>query len=191
MTASLRSQVRSGVRHPSTEDRITMLHTLGPAGTNCERAARKWFTDRGMDPRVTLHATLEDALADMPRATGHALMACIAYRGLDGIFFNNLSWLSLHSVSVELTNEMVLAGRGGGDVRTIASHSAPSYLVPTGTRWVDSRSNAQAAADCRGGLADACITTSTAAHACSLTVLKSYGRLRMGFSIHVPHEEIS
>ncbi|RCG26205.1 hypothetical protein DQ384_29995 [Sphaerisporangium album] len=167
------------------------LHTLGPTGTNCEAAARHWLRSRGADDtRVELHPTLEDAvtavLADPDRS---ALLACVVYPDLHNIVFGNLDSLALRDCFVMPTHSMVLASRGGEAPRTVASHAAPVSLIDhmdVRIRLVDS--NAQAALDCAAGEVDACVTTSVAAEAAGLTVLKDFGPVPMGFSVHAPHE---
>jgi hypothetical protein len=49
-------------------------------------------------------------------------------------------------------------------------------------------SNAQAAADCATNKTDGCITTLPCAEKYGLYVIKDYGQIPMGFTIHVAYE---
>jgi hypothetical protein len=171
--------------------RVRELHTLGPSATNCHRAARQWFRLRGRKGRVVLHATLEEAVAGMPRDGRAALMACIAYPRLHDLIFRNLGQLRLADCLIMPTFDMVLAARvAGGLPGSVVCHPAPQLLVPAGASEVRfTTSNAQAAADCAAGLADACITTRQAAALHSLVVLRNFGPVDMGFTVHVVASE--
>jgi hypothetical protein len=169
---------------------VRQLHTLGPAATNCHRAARRWFRLRGRKGRVVLHATLEEAVDAMPRDGRAALLACIAYPRLHDIIFRNLGRLRLADCLIMPTFDMVLAARAPGDaLGSVACHPAPQLLVPACAGAVRlTTSNAQAAADCAAGLADACITTRRAAALHNLVVLRNFGPVDMGFTVHVSSE---
>lgn len=70
---------------------------------------------------------------------------------------------------------------------TIATHPAPSglaydFTVSKNIKLVNS--NSQAALQCSKGLSDACITTLPAAQKYSLKVIKDFGEVPMGFTIH-------
>ncbi|MCW2256946.1 hypothetical protein M2263_003037 [Providencia alcalifaciens] len=38
---------------------MLIIHTLGPIGTNCEKAAYYWLKQKNLDGKVILHETLE------------------------------------------------------------------------------------------------------------------------------------
>jgi hypothetical protein len=174
-------------RHDRTLDAVTDLYTLGPEGTNCAMAAREWFARRRQAGRVHLYPTLEDAVDDMPPRKGAALMACIAYPELHTLMFSALGRLRLTDCLILPTFDMVYAGRTVAP-RSAVTHPAPRGLLPPGLERVElSTSNAQAAADCRAGRADACITTRPAARLNGLTVFRDYGPIDMGFSVHTFH----
>jgi prephenate dehydratase len=166
------------------------LHTLGPTGTNCEAAARYWLEQRGYRADgVVLHETLETAVNGVlaePRDC--ALLGCVVYPQLHEIIFQNLGTMSLRECFVMPTHRMVLAGDLSREVTTVLSHAAPASLLDgLGVQIKMAKSNADAALGCVRGEADACITTIVAAQANELTVIKDFGAVSMGFSIHAPH----
>lgn len=167
------------------------LHTLGPAGTNCEAAAHYWIKQRGLrDTAVVLHPTLERAVVDVLDAPeSSALLACVVYPHLHEIVFKNLRDLTMRDCFVFPTHNMVYAGRSGGTWRTVASHPAPVNLLDgldVEIKLVNS--NSEAAATCADGTTDACITTLVAAQRHRLDVRTDFGPVPMGFSVHAPQE---
>ncbi|MGM1062239.1 hypothetical protein [Saccharothrix sp. Mg75] len=166
--------------------RITEVHTLGPAGTNCEQAARVWLANRGVEGEVRLHRTLETAVEEMSYDGTHALLGCVVYPDLHTLVFSNLHRLVLADMFIMPTFNMLLAAREQREPATVSTHPAPQHLVPEGMTRVITTSNAQAASDCANGLTDGCITTLPAAREHDLVVLRDYGPVPMGFTIHVP-----
>ncbi|WP_182875682.1 hypothetical protein [Microbispora sp. H10670] len=190
------------------------LHTLGPAGTNCEAAARHWLERRGdRSGEIVLHDTLEKALLAVLEKPGNSvLLGCVVYPRLHEIVFQNIKTMALRECFVIPTHPMVLAGRSDGDIVMdasdadgvaaglrisspaadravrVVSHPAPvSLLDGLDVRILAADSNAQAARACARGEADACITTIVAAEANGLDVIKNFGPVLMGYSIHAPH----
>jgi prephenate dehydratase len=169
---------------------VIAVHTLGPTGTNCERAARFWLDRRPASAgTVHLHESLEAAARSVvtDQRPG-ALLACVVYPALHELVYHNLGRLTLRDCFVMPTHHMVLAApSGAGDIHTVASHPAPVSLAEEiGAGIVLVESNSVAAATCRQGLADACITTSVAASQHQLEVIKDFGAIEMAFTIHVP-----
>ena len=164
---------------------VTSLHTLGPSGTNCELAARTWFQHQGREGEVVLHRTLEEA-ADCAVATPDAaLMACIAYPDLHNLVYTRYHSLVLVDCLIIPTHGMVLAARPGLDtIGSVATHPAPATLVPDGAAVRFVTSNSQAARDCAQGLVDACITTQAAMSEHGLELVRDFGSLSMGFTVH-------
>ncbi|MDC6379902.1 hypothetical protein BW687_006870 [Pseudomonas graminis] len=170
-------------------NRINTIHTLGPAGTNCEIAAARWLERHNPQGTVVLHPTLEDGVKAIGKKSDHALLACIAYPELHTLMFENLTNLSLADCLITPTFDMVFATRPGlnsQDVKTVATHRAPQHLAPKNhlLHFVDS--NAAAALSCRDLEVEGCITTSAAAAQYGLMVLQNHGPIEMGFSIHCP-----
>lgn len=168
--------------------RVTTLHTLGPAGTNCERAARHWLREHEVDDRaaVRLFPTLEEGVEALPGDPAVGLLACVVYPLLHEIVFTNLGRLELVDSFVLDTHDMVLAAPPGaaGPPRVVASHPAPVRLVPEGAEHRPATSNAAAALTCARGEVDACVTTGPAAAASGLEIVRNYGPVPMGFTIH-------
>ncbi|MGQ1888735.1 prephenate dehydratase domain-containing protein [Serratia marcescens] len=169
------------------------VHTLGPAGTNCEKAAHLWLKNNGHRGEVKLHQTLEDAAKYMNDTGGtDILLGCIVYPQLHHLVFENLSHLKLIDCFVMDTHNMVFASKGQkpGEIRTVGSHPAPQDLirqVPGINTQLSIRlfnSNSEAARQCAANAVDACISTDISANRCGLTVLANFGPVPMGFSIH-------
>ena len=169
---------------------MSSLHTLGPAGTNCELAAQEWFVGQYRAGTVVLHDTLEEAAAAAVRTPGAALMAPVAYPRLHSLIYAHLGELELADSLITMTHNMVLARRPGAEeLRSVACHPAPEQLVPAGCVVQLVSSNAQAAVDCAVGRADACITTSPAMKANGLELVRDFGPVAMGFTVHVRRHE--
>lgn len=168
---------------------IEVIHTLGPSGTNCERAAIEWFRRRNIIGKVVLYHTLEEAAQEMPTDAAHALLGCVVYPDLHTLVFSNLSVFSIVDCFVVPTFNMVLASREGQAPRVVASHPAPRGLVPVGSEVRLVTSNVLAAKACESGEVDGCITTMPAAKTHELAVVRDYGPLNMGFTIHAYHPE--
>ncbi|WP_033338226.1 type 2 periplasmic-binding domain-containing protein [Catenuloplanes japonicus] len=168
-------------------DAVTDIFTLGPTGTNCERAAEEWFRRSGVSTgTVHLHATLEDALEAMPMDGHAALLGCVVYPDLHNLVFENLHRITLADQFLMPTFNMVLASRDGSRPGTVATHPAPQSLVPSGMTKKLTTSNSQAARECAAGLTDGCISTLPAVKAHGLTLVEDFGPVQMGFTLHVP-----
>lgn len=167
------------------------VHTLGPAGTNCEAAAHHWLDQRDVDDhQVTLYSTLEEAADVVTSSPGaHVLLGCVVYPDLHHLVFRNLGRLSLVDCFVIPTYHMVVAGDMHKRRPTVASHPAPvSLLDEWDPHIVLVDSNVEAALACARGRADACVTTSVAAERAGLPIVKDFGPVPMGFTIHANRE---
>jgi len=188
VTAMTLVDERELVRSDSPRVEIRELHTLGPAGTNCEKAAYTWLRQQGRDGAVHLYPTLEDAVEGIDGDPASGLLACVVYPELHTLVFSNLHRLAMVDCFVLPTHNMVLALRPGVTTpRSVASHPAPVGLIPdtiVERRLVNS--NTRAAMDCARGLNDACITTAVSAQEHGLQVIADFGPVPMGFSIHAP-----
>ena len=183
MATRAEAQVRTPLQR-----QISQLHTLGPTGTNCERAAHEWLGWGDGEAEVVLHPTLEVGVEAVAEDRDAALLACVVYPALHELVFQNLDWLKLAECFVVDTYNMLLARRPGeAGNGSIASHPAPVALVGADAqdrvRLVSS--NSQAAATCAAGETDACVTTAPAARRFGLEVVRDYGPVPMGFTIHV------
>lgn len=173
-------------RTPVALPRVATIHTLGPTGTNLEKAAHQWFADQGRRGEVVLHAEVEDGLDVMTFDGTEAILACAVYPRLHDLVFNNLDRLRMADSFILDTYDMVLAARPGqGPITTIVTHPAPSCLVAGRGDIAYASSNSTAAADCAAGRYDACVTTSRAAQSEGLRTVENFGPVPMVFTLHV------
>jgi prephenate dehydratase len=173
---------------PRGLDGVSIIHTLGPSGTNLEMAAYHWFSARGRQPDVRLHPSLESAIPALS-ADGHeALLACAVYPDLHSLVFQNLGRLAMVDTFILPTYDMVFATRADTtEVTTVFSHPAPQSLVQLaspGCALTLVLSNSRAASDCASGTADGCITTSKAAADHGLAVRRNFGAVPMVYTLH-------
>ncbi|GGY43945.1 bacilysin biosynthesis protein BacA [Streptomyces omiyaensis] len=166
--------------------RVTVIHTLGPSGTNLEKAAHHWLAERGTAGTVVLHAEVEDGLDAMAFDRTEAILACAVYPRLHDLVFRNLHRLEMADSFILDTHDMVLAGRPDhAAVSTIVSHPAPSSLVAERGEITLTSSNSRAAALCASGQYDACVTTGPAAAAEGLRLIENFGPVPMIFTLHI------
>lgn len=168
------------------------VHTLGPSGTNCEKAAHHWLKQKNIDGNVVLHESLEVAVEVIKKDDNCVLLGCIVYPYLHNIVFKNLTLLKLTDCFVLDTHNMLFASRFNDikKIHKIGSHPAPKDLIsdikalnPNIESFLFN-SNSESAVQCRKGTVDACITTFKAAKSNDLTILHDFGPVPMGFSIH-------
>lgn len=162
------------------------IHTLGPVGTNCERAAYEWIKINELKhAKVMLHETLESAI---PFIKGnHLLLGCAVYPKLHEIVFKNLDKFKLLDSFIMPTYNMVLAGNDTSQFKAgkIASHPAPYELAKKFTEDILlANSNAEAALLCKEDKVKYCITTLKAVKNNDLTVIEDFGEVPMCFTIH-------
>ncbi len=175
--------------HEVQRRKIQRLHTLGPRGTNCERAARVWLQRHHLNDDVSLAPTIPEALAEMPRGGDDALLCCAAYPDFHHLTFLHHEWLEIVDSFVIDTDHMVLAARNLVTLKSVASHPAPVDLIPGNPLIIDANSNAHAAELCSSGAADGAITTLLAARRCELQVVRDFGPVPMAFTIHAPRAD--
>ncbi|NED19647.1 bacilysin biosynthesis protein BacA [Streptomyces sp. SID9913] len=168
----------------SGADHVRHLHTLGPRGTNLEAASHEWLRRRGVRGTVELHSSIETALDAVPDDGEHALVTCAVYPALHTLVFGNLHRLHMVDSFIMPTHNMVLATRGADVPATVASHPAPTGLVPAGTEIREVLSNSRAAIECAEGRVEGCITTIVAARNHGLRVVRDFGAVPMVFTVH-------
>lgn len=168
--------------------RIRGVRTLGPTGTNLEAASKWWCELRSIaNAEVILHGTLEEAVSKMTLDGTEVLVGCIVYPELHTLVFGNLERLEISECFMFPTHNMVFASRGSGRPRSAATHPAPQLLVPEEIEQkILVNSNSAAALECARGAVDSCVTTLVSAQAHGLRVVKDYGSVQMGFSVHAP-----
>ncbi len=165
---------------------IETVRTLGPAGTNCEAAARHWIRAQSLNANISLHDTLESAMDLVLQEERSALLGCVVYPDLHNLVFPYLSRMQLADVFLYNTFNMILATRPRQtDYKLVATHPAPQALVKDDYQIVLANSNSEAARLCATGQVDACITTLPAAKAQGLDLVRDFGEVPMGFTIHV------
>ena len=173
---------------PRGLDGVSVIHTLGPSGTNLELAAYHWFSARGRQPDVRLHPCLEAAIPALSDDGHEALLACAVYPDLHSLVFQNLGRLAMVDTFILPTYDMVFATRSDtAEVTTVFSHPAPQSLVQLaspGCALTLVLSNSRAASDCASGAADGCITTSKAAADHGLVVRRNFGAVPMVYTLH-------
>lgn len=170
-------------------DHKIIIHTLGPEGTNCEKAGYLWLESNKVYGDVKLYSTLEDALIEVRKNTHDLLLGCAVHPDLHQIVFENLDFLEIQDSFVMPTWNMVLAKNHSSSSNMekiiIACHPAPSHLAfsySQNVRFVSS--NVQAALECVRGKASACITTLKAAQDNNLKVIQDFGEVPMCFTLH-------
>ncbi len=52
------------------------IHTLGPAGTNCEKAGYLWLKNNNFNGEVILYSTLEEALVEVKKQARSSFGLC-------------------------------------------------------------------------------------------------------------------
>ena len=166
-------------------DTVMAIHTLGPRGTNCELAARTWLNRQEHQGSIELHDTLEAAVDAANRHQRSYVVGCVVYPELHNLVFKNRGRLRLVECFVMDTMPMVLASAGVDSPAKVASHPAPVALLD-GERCEirHANSNSAAALMCASGVTDGCITTLKAAEAHGLRVLRNFGPIPMGFTVH-------
>jgi hypothetical protein len=162
------------------------IRTLGPSGTNLEAAAKWWRDSKAASgAEIILHETLESAVGEMTMDGTEVLLGCIVYPALNTLVFSNMNSLEIAECFVFPTHRMVLASRTGAFPRSVATHPAPELLVPEEVKErILVNSNSAAALACVRGTVDGCITTSVSAESHALKIVKDYGSIQMGFSVH-------
>ncbi|MFV1590982.1 prephenate dehydratase [Phaeobacter sp. JH20_36] len=168
---------------------VKQIHTLGPTGTNCERAAISWALRRCHGASVKLHRTMEQAAESVACQDGAVLVGVVAYPHLHSIIYAHIQKMKLLDVFIMNTDNMVLASRTGAEPMTCATHPAPEKLLPATVERRFVSSNVIAARDCAAGNVDGCITTLCAAEKFGLSILRKFGPVPMGFTIHGPLEK--
>jgi len=165
------------------------IHTLGPAGTNCEKAGYLWLKNNNFNGDVILYSTLEEALVEVKKNKQDLLLGCAVYPDLHHIVFKNLIEMEIKDSFVMPTWNMVLAVKDKKNPltkeSTISSHPAPAHLASLYSENVMLvNSNVQAALECVNGNTGGCITTLKAVEENGLHIIEDFGEVPMCFTIH-------
>ncbi|MFW8634774.1 prephenate dehydratase [Cribrihabitans pelagius] len=187
MNAQIETPAYSGEIPSGAEyEWVERIHTLGPSGTNCEKAALAWAGRKCPNAGICLHRSMEQAASAVAGRPRSVLLSVVAYPQLHSIIYEHLGNLRLIDVFIMNTDNMVLASSTGEMPALCATHPAPEKLLPPAMQRIYAASNVLAAADCAEGRADGCITTLCAAKRYGLAILRSFGPVPMGFTIHGP-----
>jgi hypothetical protein len=165
---------------------VRQLHTLGPTGTNCERAAFAWMRRKCPAAALCLHFSLEKAAGAVASQSDAVLLGAVAYPQLHSLIYSHLDHFQIIDVFIVDTHEMILASRTGSMPLICATHPSPEKLLPSTVARKYVSSNALAAEECARGMTDGCLTTLCAAQQYELKPVHSFGRVRMAFTIHGP-----
>lgn len=160
------------------------IHTLGPAGTNCEAAAKFYLQKINQKGGIFLHSRLEKAITYISSKNNSVLLSCAAYPDLHHLIFSNTKQIEIFDAFVFKTYNMVLASVNNKEVTDVSTHPAPQSLCPDGTTKHFSSSNSQAAYDCLSGKTNGCITTEKSSNKLGLTIKKDFGAIPMVFILH-------
>jgi prephenate dehydratase len=168
---------------------IHTIHTLGPADTNCEKAAKSWIKKHNHHANIILYPTLEEAIKNVSHNS--VLLSCIVYPKLNDLVFDHIDRFELIDCFIEPLYNMVFARKSlGAEIKIIYSHPAPVPLlkrIPSVSLETVQlvNSNAEAALLCKQD-DEACITTQKSADKHQLIIQNDFGSLPMGFAIHAP-----
>ncbi|MDP0929770.1 prephenate dehydratase [Paracoccus onubensis] len=167
---------------------VRKVHTLGPQGTNCEKAARFWVDRLALDAPIVLHQSIERAATEVAVCDAEVMLGVVAYPDLHSVMYTHVRTMRLLDLFIMNTDEMVMAVPPGRDTepRICVTHPAPQALLPERIQRRFVASTALAAQECACGRAEGCITTLAAADRHGLRVLHRYGPVPMGFTIHGP-----
>jgi len=167
---------------------MNYIYTLGPAMTNCEKAAMEWNKKTNSNAEIILFDTLEDAFLQMQQKNDKniLLMSCIVYPKLFELVFDNLIDMEFQELYLTDTYPMVLATKDlDATIQKVASHPAPRPLLKDTNYEVHlANSNSEAALLCVNGVTDACITTGVCVEKHNLNIVKDFGKVKMGFALH-------
>lgn len=169
-----------------TYDWVRHVHTLGPAGTNCEKAALKWAALKCRNAALVLHDSMEEAAEQVAACGCSVLLSVVAYPQLHSIIYEHIAHLGLLDVFIMKTDDMVLASVSDAMPTLCQTHPAPEKLLPPEMQRIYATSNSHAASEVAAGRGDGCITTRAAAEQHGLLVVQTFGQVPMGFTIHGP-----
>jgi hypothetical protein len=166
-----------------------VIGTLGPAGTNSEKAAREYLRRDVIHGEVLLFDTFEEVVRRLLEGALDKAVVCTAYLKFSALYFERVPQLRMSEVFVADLHPMVVATRSG-----FARDGRPSFAVqpaiqPLIRRYLaegqilPAASNASAAHDVAKGKADACLTTEVVARACGLEIVSRMPPLQIPFVV--------
>lgn len=166
----------------------SVVATLGPNGTNSEKAAHEYIKAQGLEgSTLRLFRTFEEACDALMAGDVDVVIACTAYLKFSALYFERVPAIKFVSSFVIDLDEMVIARRPGGPT-TPATLTVQPAIWPLIRRFVPldfvpADSNASAAVEVSHGRYALCLTTATAAAAHGLEVVVAMPPLQMPFAV--------
>jgi hypothetical protein len=168
---------------------VAVIGTLGPAGTNSEKAAREYLTRTATDGELLLFDTFEEVVERLLDGTLHKAVVCTAYLKFSALYFERVPRLRMTEAFVTTLHPMVVAAKPGSVRSGRPSFALQPAILPLVRRHLaegqvrPAASNASAAHDVAKGKADACLTTEVAAQACGLEIVSRMLPLQIPFVV--------
>ena len=165
----------------------TVLGTLGPEGTNSQKAAREYLLRAGANAELRLFDTFEQVAAALIDRTLDKAVICTAYIKFSALYFERVPELHIAESFVANLHPMVIATRPSQ--AGIASFTAQPAILPlvrgylAEVEYVPAASNASAAHDVVAARADAALTTEVAAVTNGLVIAMRMPPLQIPFAI--------
>lgn len=166
----------------------TVLGTLGPEGTNSQKAAREYLLRAGANAELRLFDTFEEVATALIDHTLDRALICTAYLKFSALYFERVPELHIAESFVADLHPMVIATRPG-QAAGIASFTAQPAILPLVRRYlaevdyVPAASNASAARDVVARKVDAALTTEVAAMTHGLAIVMRMPPLRIPFAV--------
>jgi hypothetical protein len=173
------------------------IGTLGPAGTNSEKAAREYLKRTGIDGELLLFETFEEVVDRLLEGALDKVVVCTAYLKFSALYFERVPQVRMGEVFVADLHPMVVATRPGFSRAGRSSFAVQPAILPLVRHHLDegsvrpAASNASAAHDVAHGKADACLTTEVAAQSCGLEIVRRMPPLQIPFVVFERDQRIS
>ena len=166
-----------------------IIATLGPQGT-CSSQAARYFIDNFLEyGEVNLYATFEEGIELLKKKEVDYVVIPSAYRRIADIIFDDLEFIEIQNVFKFPTPRLVLASKNKNtEIKRLATHSSPYSLLKTDfsdTKFVEAKSNSDAAEIVLNNQADACITTIICAENNRFYVIRDFGVIQMGWNVFI------
>lgn len=165
-----------------------VIGTLGPEGTNSEKAAAEHLQRAGGGD-LLLFDTFEEVAERLLDGTLDMAVVCTAYLKFSALYFERVPRLRMVEAFVADLHPMVIAVKPGSAHVGRPTFAVQPAILPLVRRHladgqvIPAASNASAARDVAGGKADTCLTTEVAARACGLDVVCRMPPLRIPFVV--------
>jgi hypothetical protein len=167
-----------------------VLGTLGPEGTNSEKAAREYMHREGLENYdLRLYDTFEEVADGVVAGRLDRGLICTAYLKFSAVYFERAPKLLISESFVAALHPMVIASVRGASFKAQLKFACQPAILPLVVRFlnqavvVPAASNASAALDVAAGRADICMTTETAANSAHLEILVRMPPLEIPFAI--------